>query len=100
MASIFVQPARRLVLRSGTRAFSMSRTGLLKPSASLHGYSTDGYGVKPRSDLDISKDILQKRMDLGILQLQMKEEWNRGQDSSALISLPLSPHEASVEVIF
>ncbi|PUU84089.1 hypothetical protein B9Z19DRAFT_1118394 [Tuber borchii] len=73
MASIFIQPSRRLALRSGTRAFSMSRTSLLKPSASLYGFSIDDYDAKPKSDLDISKEILQKRMDLGILQLQMKE---------------------------
>ncbi|PUU74424.1 hypothetical protein B9Z19DRAFT_1133316 [Tuber borchii] len=77
MTWIFNQPARRLALRSGTRAFSMSRTSLLKPSASLRGFLIDDYAppakVKPKSDLDISKEILQKRMHLGILQLQMKE---------------------------
>ena len=54
MTSIFIQPACHLAVRSGTRAFSLSRNRL--------GLLTEGHAAKSNADLVISKEILQKRM--------------------------------------
>ena len=54
MTSVFIQPACQLALRSGTRAFSLSRNRL--------ALLNEGHAAKSNAVLGISKEILQMRM--------------------------------------